>query len=791
MPYYKFKKNDLFFNVLKTHPVNEFFIYNGKVYHNLKSQISGAFTASVPGVPPGNISLHELNVDRNKENHTFIPNTIENVDLGFIDEDESSHGTGISSMIFPFVEKNSDNHITLKHITDSEYNQNYAYGEMITGSYPLSASIKRNFYSSQESTANGFSQPEAAPPKGGNNQADPPSQITKGDADESAYTRRPRIQALRNTLNHYSYMSDQYVFSSSAPDTWRKDTQELNLISIPSIYYGQSIKRGTVDLKFYVKGKLVGRARDLKRNGELLDVSQEPFTKKSIFFSGQKSFSAAGKIVEKNTLDFHEHIPTFLSDPSDVLRIPENDTFTSLNTLTISAWIHKTGEVAGLKGTILELGQKFDKLSNVAPRQLVAAGNKIQFGAGFSTTDGMWETNANVFNDGEWVHVAVTYNGGATSNNPTIYINGASVTVNETQTPAGSIEQVLGESSIGKNHDTHYKKEAGAIPTQSPFMGYMDEVSLWDAVLTSAQITEIYNNGRVTNLNDHSLYSSNLKGWWRMGENANVKLSGFVHPKASNNYVIPDEIGSNDADMLGFADFSNASWDSPTNQPKFEKTGITKIHAPTTFTSSVGANIENNLVAGVVLYNEGFIILTGSWDLETNNTSDYLDNGTSAYPKWTYFGARLPSSEDRSRVQDLALDPNETPNNMNPETHSLDDVVYHMAFSGTNHVPTRTMLLHAPKGRLNHSNNSTHIQFNSTLYESTGSKGYFESPKVPIKNIVSSSHNEFSASFEKRTYISKIGIYDENKNLIAIAKTSSPIRKKETDDLTFKLKLDL
>ena len=59
-----------------------------------------------------------------------------------------------------------------------------------------------------------------------------------------------------------------------------------------------------------------------------------------------------------------------------------------------------------------------------------------------------------------------------------------------------------------------------------------------------------------------------------------------------------------------------------------------------------------------------------------------------------------------------------------------------------------------------------------------------------IKNIVKSPYNEHTASFEKQTYISKIGIYDKDKNLIAIAKLANPVKKTEDKDYTFKLKLD-
>ena len=71
-----------------------------------------------------------------RDGYLFVPKTIENDDLG------TTNATGNKSLVFPFVEKNSDQNLKLKHITDTEYNTHYAYGEIITGSYPLSASFK-------------------------------------------------------------------------------------------------------------------------------------------------------------------------------------------------------------------------------------------------------------------------------------------------------------------------------------------------------------------------------------------------------------------------------------------------------------------------------------------------------------------------------------------------------------------------------------------------------------------------------------------------------------------------
>ena len=101
------------------------------------------------------------------------------------------------------------------------------------------------------------------------------------------------------------------------------------------------------------------------------------------------------------------------------------------------------------------------------------------------------------------------------------------------------------------------------------------------------------------------------------------------------------------------------------------------------------------------------------------------------------------------------------------------------------------MFASAPKGFINHSNNPTFLSFSDSKQASSGTNFYIEPPSVSIKNIVSSSYSDEAPNFNKETYISKIGIYDENKNLIAIAKVATPVRKTEQRDLTFKLKLDI
>jgi len=58
-------------------------------------------------------------------------------------------------------------------------------------------------------------------------------------------------------------------------------------------------------------------------------------------------------------------------------------------------------------------------------------------------------------------------------------------------------------------------------------VGSLSNTSIWNAALTTAQVTEIYNEGKPSNLNNHSSYS-NLISWWTLGENSSFNTNWTV-----------------------------------------------------------------------------------------------------------------------------------------------------------------------------------------------------------------------------------------------------------------------
>ena len=169
-------------------------------------------------------------------------------------------------------------------------------------------------------------------------------------------------------------------------------------------------------------------------------------------------------------------------------------------------------------------------------------------------------------------------------------------------------------------------------------------------------------------------------------------------------------------------------------------------------------------VIGTVLYNEGFILLTSSAELSTTANDTY--NGSLETLKWTFFG------------------PYSGPN---PPTSGS----FVLEFEGQNTIPVLTMLCEAQKNEFNYSNNPTFLLSGSTQGNITQRKSYVEGSGSIIKNIVKSDFISGSEPYAPVTYISKIGIYDQSKNLVAIAKLARPVKKDEEDGYTFKIQIDL
>lgn len=142
--------------------------------------------------------------------------------------------------------------------------------------------------------------------------------------------------------------------------------------------------------------------------------------------------------------------------------------FTSPTAMSFAGWYWRNG-VGGLSS-----GRIFDKTgSAVAEINLNwrNTSSSIRFGRIFSTTSGGWDTTAAAaVAIGAWVHIVITYDGSSTSNNPTIYINGQSVSVTTTTAPVGTVANNSGVLVFG-NRSTGSTQWDGMLGGQAFWSG--------------------------------------------------------------------------------------------------------------------------------------------------------------------------------------------------------------------------------------------------------------------------------------------------------------------------------
>jgi hypothetical protein len=129
--------------------------------------------------------------------------------------------------IYPFITKGGQKQ-KFKTITDSEFNIQFGYGgDEISSSYNMSASVTRMLITS------------------------------------SAEDNYRKIRALKSSFSHYAFWSQAFELENY-------ESTNVNMINVPSIFYGNSLKKGTVSLKYYISGTLAAEATDSRKNGELV-----------------------------------------------------------------------------------------------------------------------------------------------------------------------------------------------------------------------------------------------------------------------------------------------------------------------------------------------------------------------------------------------------------------------------------------------------------------------------------------------------------------------------------------
>ena len=100
--------------------------------------------------------------------------------------------------------------------------------------------------------------------------------------------------------------------------------------------------------------------------------------------------------------------------------------------------------------------------------------NTLRFEAFFSTTNGVWTASPPI----NATKITITYNGGATGNNPVIYADGVSLTVTRTAAPVGTYSTSATQIDLGHN---------GSV--SNPL--FLEDFRIYNVIKTAAQVAAI------------------------------------------------------------------------------------------------------------------------------------------------------------------------------------------------------------------------------------------------------------------------------------------------------------
>ena len=108
-------------------------------------------------------------------------------------------------------------------------------------------------------------------------------------------------------------------------------------------------------------------------------------------------------------------------------------------------------------------------------------------------------------------------------------------------------------------------------------------------------------------------------------------------------------------------------------------------------------------VAGVALYDEGFLLLTGSWNLSTEQIG-LISGSSDTNPTWLLYGAGTKDGV-----------------NVSTTSATFSSASFDMSFEGQTETQVITMFANASRGETNFSNNPTYLTHGQVVLSSTSS----------------------------------------------------------------------
>ncbi len=166
----------------------------------------------------------------------------------------------------------------------------------------------------------------------------------------------------------------------------------------------------------------------------------------------------------------------------------DNTALSITGDISVSLWINLTA-TASVVGDNMQLISKWQDSSNRDYRMLIGNDNTLNFAftSGGTGAQSDFGTGAQITSSGVWYHIVATLNPSGGSSTGLFYVNGSSVSITSHSGAATSIHDGTSSFVLGiVNPD--------GTPVE-PLGGILDEVGIWSRVLSSTEVTALYNSG--------------------------------------------------------------------------------------------------------------------------------------------------------------------------------------------------------------------------------------------------------------------------------------------------------
>ena len=208
---------------------------------------------------------------------------------------------------------------------------------------------------------------------------------------------------------------------------------------------------------------------------------------------------------------------------NEYVSVPFDSTMNPSGNFSVSAWVKLSNKNA-YRSAVTSRSETVNGNQTGGYMLYISNANKWQFWNGFGNTGGLWKqaNSSTRIIENTWQMQTVTYDHANT--HMRLYVDGVLVAQNDSETLLANTDKPL---YIGAGRTNKHPHDVD--PPQFHFNGRIDDVAIWNAMLSSDEIVQLYNSGETLyagdNYGDYTS-SGSLQEYWTMDTEVSGENNG-------------------------------------------------------------------------------------------------------------------------------------------------------------------------------------------------------------------------------------------------------------------------